>query len=189
MPFQYETFEDGQPLNARQIQKTSNNQFELYETYKERGRGLVGKKMVPATGGQFAVVADDASLLSRFQIVCYPDRYYLVEASLGRAEAAAGWSSYALQLQLKIDGIHVSTMNSNIDSTTTASSTGLYVNHIWQSPSDIPAKGRPTMFALWVDDVTELNEWLLSYASSSYQGRIHLYVIDMGSSIKGNYYG
>ena len=77
MPFQYVTFDDGQPLSARQIQKISSNQFELSETYNERSRGLVYNKVIPKELGSISVTAaGDAVKLIQHALTLVEDGDY-----------------------------------------------------------------------------------------------------------------
>jgi hypothetical protein len=135
MPFQYETFNDGEPLAARKIQKTTNNQFEMVQTYQERSRGLIAHKLIPVgyDGGDIVtVVTEGPQKLISVSATIYPDRYYLVEAQIGRVTTNGGFGAAAFVIFLLVEGIYVSAMNAVTDIGGTSSSGGAYVNHISQ---------------------------------------------------------
>ena len=192
MPFQYVTFDDGQPLSARQIQKISSNQFELSETYNERSRGLVYNKVIPKELGSISVTAaGDAVKLISFDATVYPDRYYLLDGQVGRIQNAGALSlSGTLQLYLSINGVYISLVNEVNDTSTTTASSGFYINHIWQSPSTIPSGGKQTYFGLFADDGGgDAANYNINFNDNTYQGRVRLSLIDLGAVNKAGYYG
>lgn len=191
MPFQYETFNDGEPLAARKIQKTTNNQFEMSQTYQERSRGLIAHKLIPVgydIGDITTVINEGPQKLISLSATIYPDRYYLVEAQLGRVTGNGGFFG-AFAVFLLIEGIYVSAMNVVTEWSSTSASGGAYVNHIFTSPSNIPKAGTKKVFSLWGDEITNGSSYTIKYANNTYQGRVRLSIIDMGGVQKANYYG
>lgn len=189
MPFQYKTFSDGEPLSSADLQKTTNNQYELDQTYEERGRGLIASKRLytgeTVTGTSMNLTNDETTILS-FSATIYPGRYYLLESQIGLLKWNTNGMLPGLFLYLKIANKRVAIMNIIVEpSTSIAQRNGAYISHIFQASDfkniSVPSSGKKLKFQLTADDLVPGDDFTLAYSTSNYQGETRLSLIDMGA--------